>query len=160
MKHSESALERFRAKLGLPDDAGCVLYMGAIANTGYGAFTVGRKNFSAHRVAYAMHHGEVPDDLQVRHLCHVRRCCAKDHLATGTQIDNEKDKVAAGRQATGERLPQTKLTANQVVEVVRLLGSGVRQKDVARRFGVCKGTISHIHTGRNRKDITRATRSK
>lgn len=150
MKHAQNVYDRLKAKLAKSGE--CLLWCGAISGNGYGLITVGRKNFSAHRVAYAMHHGSVPDDLQVRHQCHNRRCCARRHLLTGTQLDNERDKMRAGRQAKGERNARSKLSDAQVLDIRRRLAKGEKQRAIAKSLGLVQGTISHINTGRNRRD--------
>ena len=37
----------------------------------------------AHRVAWTLRHGEVPDDLKVRRLCGNLRCCNPAHMDLG-----------------------------------------------------------------------------
>jgi hypothetical protein len=63
---------------------GCWVWGGAPNAGGYGALRVDRKTVLAHRFSYKMHHGEVPLDLQVDHLCANRRCVNPDHLEAVT----------------------------------------------------------------------------
>ena len=51
----------------------------------------------AHRIAYRLHHGEIPDGLVVRHKCNTRSCVRVDHLEVGTQQQNVGDMIEAGR---------------------------------------------------------------
>lgn len=61
---------------------------------GYGQFSSGRnRNMStlAHRVAYEMLVGSVPDGMQVDHLCHNKMCCNPQHLeAVTAQINTQR----------------------------------------------------------------------
>lgn len=56
---------------------------------GYGRFsTVRGKMFLAHRVAYALAIGEIPDGLVIDHLCRNRRCCNPSHMEPVTRVEN------------------------------------------------------------------------
>ncbi len=59
----------------------------------------------AHRFAYELTRGPVPEGLHVLHDCpggDNPACCNERHLWLGTNDDNVADKVAKGRQAKGE----------------------------------------------------------
>jgi HNH endonuclease len=72
----------------------------AFTRGGYGRFTVGGENLQAHRVAYTLAVGPIPDGLQIDHMCHRpedcaggndcphRRCCNPAHLEPATSRDN------------------------------------------------------------------------
>jgi hypothetical protein len=64
---------------------------------------VGGRNTLAHRAAYTLVHGKVPDGKLVLHKCHNRACCNVKHLYVGTHADNSSDMVEAGRQCAGSR---------------------------------------------------------
>lgn len=83
-----SAEERFTEKTkALP--SGCVEWTGAVIPNGYGHFTrQGRATVLAHRFAYELRHGAVPDGLVIDHLCGNRRCVNADHLEAVTTREN------------------------------------------------------------------------
>ena len=67
------------------DDAGCWLWTGALTSDGYGqtwtgSRTIGRRNRKAHRVAYELTFGPIPNGLTIDHLCRTRRCINPAHL--------------------------------------------------------------------------------
>lgn len=58
---------------------------------GYGQITVNKRAWGAHRYAYTVYNGEIPEGKVVRHLCHNTRCCNPDHLVLGTDQQNWND---------------------------------------------------------------------
>lgn len=59
---------------------GCWLWVGYVANHGYGVMNIGRRVVYAHRYAWGLIRGEIPPATQIHHLCHERRCVNPDHL--------------------------------------------------------------------------------
>jgi hypothetical protein len=55
---------------------------------GYGTIKVEGKMVGAHRVAYELAVGPIPDGLQLDHLCRVRQCVNPSHLEPVTQREN------------------------------------------------------------------------
>lgn len=56
----------------------------------YGAFGLGKRVFGAHRVAYWIYKGAVPDGLHIDHTCNVSLCVNPDHLEAVTQSENNR----------------------------------------------------------------------
>lgn len=69
---------------------------------GYGGFKVSGKMKRAHREAWEIAHGPIPDGLHVLHKCDNPPCVAEDHLFLGTESDNAHDRDAKGRQSRGD----------------------------------------------------------
>lgn len=61
------------------------------------------ENVAAHRVAWEIANGPIPDGQWVLHKCDNRPCCNPDHLMLGTQADNIADMKAKGRARPGYR---------------------------------------------------------
>lgn len=57
---------------------------------------------NAHRYAYLIFIGPIPDNLHCLHICDNRRCCNPSHLFLGTISDNSQDMVKKGRARNGQ----------------------------------------------------------
>ena len=85
------------SRVRLPE--GCWEWTGALTH-GYG--NVRRQAYSdskAHRLAWQMAYGPIPEGMQVLHHCDNRKCVRPDHLFLGTAADNLYDMLAKGRAA-------------------------------------------------------------
>lgn len=71
--------EGFVAKTRLTA-AGCWEWGGRRTSKGYGALKVERRETRAHRLAFEMFVGPIPDGLEIDHLCRNRACVNPDHL--------------------------------------------------------------------------------
>lgn len=78
--------ERFYDKV-MPVEDGCHLWTAYIMPNGYGRFAYPRGSL-AHRFAYELAVGPIPDGLQIDHLCRVRCCVNPAHLEPVTHNEN------------------------------------------------------------------------
>ena len=80
---------RFWSKVEQGPD-GCWLWTATTATGGYGNFGIKRlkKTVYAHRYAYEEIKGQIPDGLQIDHLCRVRSCVNPDHMEAVTRTEN------------------------------------------------------------------------
>lgn len=140
---------RFWAKVEKTDD--CWNWMGCRQKIGYGNVTVGsridgtKRTVLAHRLAYELAFGEIPDNEKVLHRCDNRACVNPEHLFIGSQADNVADMMAKGRKHTlsGESHPGAKLTQEQVEEIRRRYkAGGITQAQLAKEYGVLQPAIS------------------
>jgi len=100
--------ERFWEKVQKSD--GCWIWKASVLDSGYGTINLyrgNRKTFYAHRIAWELTHGPIPDGLLVLHKCDVRSCVRPDHLRLGDQKDNAADMVRRGRHRYGAARGQT-----------------------------------------------------
>lgn len=93
--------------------------------------------------------GQRPDGME---CCHADRDVTNnrlDNLRWGTHADNESDRVRHGTVLCGDKHPRARLTAKAVQEIREIYAAGgIRQKDLAHRFGVHVMTINNILTGK------------
>lgn len=106
-------------------EAGCHLWLGNPTNRGYGQIKKLGRSFAAHRVAWLVFRGPIPDGLCVMHKCDTPTCVNPDHLRLGTQAENLADRDAKGRTRTGRSLtgcaglPARRPTYNQKRRLAR-----------------------------------------
>lgn len=139
----------------------CWMWLGGLWN-GYGYFdgtpVPGNGKFRelAHRLAYTLAVGPIPEGLQVCHKCDVPTCVRPDHLFLGTQADNVADMRAKGRQRYGnhkrEANPNVKLSESDVEEIKRLY-PGTSQTKLAKQFGVAQAHVSRIILGKAWREV-------
>lgn len=67
---------------------GCWLWTASQLWNGYGQLRWQTKQRTAHRVAYELLVGPIPEGLQLDHLCSVRHCVNPAHLEAVTQQEN------------------------------------------------------------------------
>lgn len=78
---------RFWARVDRTDT--CWLWRGALDRHGYGRVGVGgTRTALAHRVAYMLAVGPIPDGFVLDHLCRIRACVNPAHLEPVTQVVN------------------------------------------------------------------------
>lgn len=122
---------------------------------GYGYRRVNGKRRYAHRWAWTQANGPVPDGLFVLHHCDNPPCVKTEpderypdgHLFVGTIADNNRDMVAKGRQANGDRHGRSRLTRAQAWAIRERKRSGEPTEKLAAEFGVYPGHVEKIACG-------------
>lgn len=133
-----------RDRYAVDKQTGCWIWQGAVNSRGYGMIDSRtpdvrpRKRSLAHRVFYERHVGPIPSGMVIDHLCSTPRCVNPEHLEAVTPNENWR------------RGKQTKLTFQQAFEIKN---SSARIVDLASQYGVSKGCINGIRSGRSWKDV-------
>lgn len=127
---------------------------------GYGFLMFrGIRGVKAHRAAYILERGPIPDGKMVCHSCDNPPCVRPSHLFIGTALDNARDAAAKGRTALGKRNGahthpearrkgeshgRSKLTDKKVRKIRALYAQGVNQPSLSRKFGVNQTCIAKV----------------
>ena len=153
-EYIERSLERFWSKVdrGAPDE--CWMWKGTIAlpnkcGQRYGSFGIsdGKPvNYRAHRFAWMLYNGRIPEGMVIMHSCDVPLCVNPAHLKLGTQAENVADRDSKGRTAKGEKQGASKLTETQARFIKR---SSKPTQVLANRFGIHYTTVMKIKQGIN-----------
>jgi HNH endonuclease len=78
--------ERFWRKVEKTE--ACWLWTAHISPSGYGIFKYDGTPKNAHRYAYQLLVGPIPEGLEIDHLCRVRNCVNPEHLEAVTHLEN------------------------------------------------------------------------
>jgi hypothetical protein len=140
-----------KVKKAGPDD--CWMWTGSVWHVGYGTIWRDRKQAYAHRTAYELAHGAIPDGMCVCHRCDVKLCVNPAHLFLGTSRENFLDMVDKRRNARGEMLRQ-KLTAQKVRAMRAAYAMGASQSALAREYNVNQSCVSRTVRGKHWAHIT------
>ena len=128
----------------------------------YGYYHIGlrkdgsRQWFTVHRLVALAFIGCAPSDKhQVAHNDGVRTNNHYSNLRWATPKQNMADRVKHGNQysAPGVENPRARLTEHQVRLIRREVAKGMRQRELAFRFGVSQGNISCINLRKSWRHI-------
>lgn len=136
----------------LKSDNGCWCWTGHTDGV-YGAIRFQGRTWKAHRLAWFLTSGPIPDKIFVCHRCDVPTCCRPDHLFLGTGFDNMADASAKGRLAVGERNGHAKLTAAEVEQIRDFVSHDYSFLEVGRAWGISKSAVDHVASRRRWKHI-------
>ena len=131
--------ERFWEKVdksGGPD--ACWLWRARRNALGYGTLKVQERTILAHRIAYELHYGSIPDGALVCHHCDNPPCVNPAHLWTGTNRDNTEDRDAKERF-------KAKLSRPAALAIRRKYATGqYTQSQLAQEYGISEALIWRI----------------
>ncbi len=134
---------------GTPPAAGVVWpWLGFIDAGGYGRFQWYGERVMAHRVAYELFVGPIPEGLVIRHKNDLRNDVNPNNMELGTTADNHRDMRERMRGGVGITHGCHKLTDAQVVEI-RYRRNELHQKlrVIAADLGVSVSTVSRAARG-------------
>lgn len=136
----------------LEQSGDCLLWPSYKNKSGHGIIREKRKTISAHRVAYELEYGAIPNGAHIIHDCHNPSCCNPRHLRASDNKENMLQKTLYGRRSG--KSGGMKLYPDEVIKIRKLLKQGITQAAIGAMFGVSRGAISGIASNRRWKHIT------
>lgn len=128
----------------------CWVWVGSRHAHGYGKIFVGGKTVRAHRFAWELERGSIPDGLHVLHKCDHPSCVRLSHLFLGTHAENVRDMISKNRAAPprGEVHHHVRLTED-IVRRIRAehdpaWKSGFGCRELGKKYGVSPTAIHAI----------------
>ena len=137
----ESDERRFWSKARKQNDDQCWMWTGAHSER-YGQFGLCNngtgKTYRAHRIAWELTNGAIPNGLYVCHHCDVPLCVNPGHLFLGTQTDNLQDARKKGRMR--------KKVTKEMESLIRSMWifRVVTHKMLGKKFGLSVATIKCV----------------
>ena len=122
----------------------CWEWIGNTHSSGYGQIRWDNVTYNAHRMAYIIFNGLIPQGQVVRHICNNRKCVNPKHLILGSYSDNTVDAIKIGTHRS------QKLTEADVKVIKRLLANNPKRgtnTEIARLFKVDPASIRAIRKG-------------
>ncbi len=118
-------------------------------------------NVNIHKIVLETFIGERPQGKVCRHLDGNPLNNRLENLCWGTPAENSADMVRMGRQCGGEKHHKTKLTDNQVLELLektKYIKDGRQHKGIIKNlcqeYGIVQPTLNAYRKGKIRKYLT------
>lgn len=109
--------ERFWQKVNKTDS--CWLFTGAHNGTGYCVIRANGKSTYVHRYSHELHKGQIPEGLQIDHLCRVRNCVNPAHLEAVTFEENMRRTIKCDKTCEPEDCYRCKIAKRPKKVVVQ-----------------------------------------
>lgn len=128
---------------------------GACQNSRYLAVAFSKRGitrcFYVHRVIWNTFRGPIPKKKEINHKDGDKENNRIENLEVGTHKENIKHAIANGLSGIhfkGSKNPRSVLTEEKVRKIKELLKNGENQTWIAKKFQVCKQTITFIKQGK------------
>lgn len=152
MRYSNDYADKFWSKVNGQDENGCMTWKMSKTKAGYGQVRCGSKNMLAHRVAYMIVKGDIPEGMLIMHSCDNKPCCNPDHLSIGTHADNSHDMMRKdrgdGQFTNGHASDNIKIEKSCYDQIKQRRENGEKGIDLAAEYGVSPSLISIIKLGK------------
>ena len=104
MDIDRSLILRFANKISYLDN-GCWEWQGVTA-AGYGKMRVKYKRVPAHRIAYQIFRGDIPEGMEIDHLCRNTKCVNPMHIEAVTHTENVRRGIGGINNKLKTHCPQ------------------------------------------------------
>ena len=137
--------ERFWDKVDIKSKDDCWIWLASNSGNRYGKYKNNKKFYQAHRYAWILTNGSIPDDVLVLHKCDNGFCVNPNHLYLGSQSDNMRDRSLRYKGRTG---PSCKVDIEDIVYMKSAIyNKRMTQAELARLFGISPRYVGDLVTG-------------
>ena len=115
-----------------------------------------KRTFNAARIAYAIHFGDIPDNMQVCHKCDNPECVNPNHLFLGTGKDNMRDARIKKRAYSEDQITTNVLTKADVITILTDIYNHKYStiQEICKKYNIAHSTINRLLNGQTWKDVT------
>ena len=128
----------------------CVSHAKASHRGGYPVIKRFNRHMRMSRYIFELYNGYIDDKKYVMHTCDNPECINPKHLKLGTAWENTQDMIRKGRKPIGEKVPSSKLTERDVIDI---FNDSRGCTTIAKEYGVSKKTIYNIRHGKTWKHL-------
>lgn len=135
--------DKFWARVRKRSDDGCWDWKGALNGFGYGTVTRNGKSQRAHRVAYELLIGKIPEGVMLTHKCNNPGCVnpREGHVVLGSARSNVRDAIERGSHvSTGRLRTVTEARLNQIRAALTTCPTVAGPRGAARKLGITADT--------------------
>ena len=90
---AKTPVDRLRSKYIVNVSTGCWDWLAYVNSDGYGMFKHKGMMTLAHKASYELLAQAVPDNFELDHICHNRKCVNPDHLRVVTHTENVWNRI-------------------------------------------------------------------
>src|SRR5690242_1534338 len=132
--HARPPLDRFIEKIRIEPYTGCWLWQAFVnPSTGYGLFRM-PGTIGAHRAAWLLLRGPIPDDFHIDHRCRVKTCVNPEHLEPVTpRMNTDRGSKSRRMYCVGAGHPMTPDNTGNRTDGQRYCKTCHREKARAKR---------------------------
>lgn len=124
-----------------------------LSGNGYFHFSLHYKKITVHSLIAFMKYGDEVIGLMVNHKNGIKTDNRPSNIELTTNQDNIRHAVKLGlmkpARVIGERHGKSKLTKEKVIEIRKLLKDKVKQRDIAKLYGISQ----NCHANKHKKDL-------
>lgn len=132
---------KFWANVSIREPSVCWFWKGATNGLGYGRFWIGRIGCGAHRLAYALTRGKIPNGLTLDHLCRKRLCVNPQHL----QPTPNRTNILRGQGITAEAAAKKLCPQSHAYDAIDSNGARICQR--------CRAQANARHKARRKLNL-------